>query len=78
MEDESNLIRPVILRICEIVTRIICIDNNKNLAEIDPVIISYMVVNIQFMPLYGIMTGSLSAKFFERVIVTRIICVNSC
>ena len=36
---------------------------HKNLADSDPVIMPYKVVNIRFMPLYGVITGSLSADY---------------
>ena len=40
------------------------------LVDSDPVIIPYMVVNRRFINLYGIITGSLSAKIL-RVIVNN-------
>ena len=39
----------------------------ENLAESDPVIIPYMVVNIRFITLYGIISGSLFADYSYAV-----------
>ena len=36
---------------------------SENLAGSDPMVIPYMVVNRQFITLYGIITGSLSANY---------------
>ena len=35
-----------------------------NVADSDPLILPYMVTNIRFISLYGIITGSLSAKYW--------------
>ena len=37
--------------------------SRKNLAGSDPVIIPYMILKWRFITLYGIITGSLSAKY---------------
>ena len=37
----------------------------ENFADSDPVIIPYKALNIRFMPLYGTITESLSAKFSQ-------------